>query len=257
MILCASAVAAAAGSGCVSFQHLFRGDGRVVQTAHGTCVDLTPENATMPVHACESATTYDFRVVSELSSYPKAKFQTQLRERLVAYARASHYPWKKLGDAIIEVWVQAPVFRPRDTELIAVVTGPGGNFLVRLPLNPAHWTVDTERVALLGHDLYPSFLARRAGWVSVAPKPLVAKDKLEEYLGTLAVFQGVRPPARIAQAGPGVVTVAVEPFAEPMVANAILRDRRAREFVQAVELLPAGEPEGSKAKAFSFPFVPR
>lgn len=233
--------------GCTTLgQNQWGGDGKVVQTAHGLCLEMTPEMAAHRVAVCEAPDQKSFAVIipgREPTVYPKDRVQALLSERLYQLLRGTPYPQSELAGAVVELWVVAPVFAPEAAYFTAFVQARGGNFTVRLPLDPGAWAPEEADVALLGTEVYPSKAARRAGRVVVTARPHVRAVDFAEFL-TKNGLSGVGTGSSV-ELRTGV-------FGEEGAARRLLTAQQAAYFVQAVELEPAGEKDGSKARALAF-----
>jgi hypothetical protein len=242
------ALAPVAG-GCATVERFFsHGDGKVTETPAGRCLDLVPEYALHPVRACETAASYELLAGPRQLRLDKVRYQHELRERLLQFARRTAYPWRTLGQATIEVWMTAPLTEPEAASTVAVVKGPGGNFAVHLTLSPDGWQVVPENVVWLGKDGYPSLQAKRLGTVLVVPRGEVTEARLARFLAGVdagAVPRDAWTPLELA----------VVPFAETAAARALMTRPGARAVLADVQLIPAGEREGAKAKAFEFAFA--
>ncbi len=234
-------VAGVAAASCASLPFLkWQGDGQVVQTANGACLDLEPR-----VRACQSGDKLEVTVSGRTHAYKKSELKSLLRERIFQFVRTTPYPVATLKNAVVELWLDAPVFTPESAHFVAVVLSKGGNFRARLPLDAAAWQIDGESLALLGTDAFPSATARRAGKLAVAAKPHITGAALRDFLG--------RSGAPLVDAtGEAVVVLETGAFAETEVAKKLASQRDARLYVQEIELIPATEPDGSRALLTSF-----
>ncbi len=251
------ALVTSALSGCVSLPKFFRkGDGKVVKTEAGTCVFLAPENQLHPLAGCETPAGYQFRVGDKQYAYTKAQFQNTLKDRLAQMVRRTNYPWKSLATSSVEVWLEAPTFDPGDATLKIVVMSPAGNFALPLALNIDEWTLDTASIERLGEDHYPSLGAKKAGVLAVLARVPVTAARFDEFLKASGVLEARTASGALAvrevRGEAPLLVLATEPFAEPAVAQQLMKQRAAKSFLTDVRYIQAGEKEGYKAKIFSF-----
>lgn len=243
---------ACALSRCASFaNNQWGGDGKVVQTAVGLCLEMTPESRDHRVAICESPDQKSFTVIAPGRAplaYQKSMVQSVLRERIAHLLSGTVYPKKDLYGATVELWVVAPVFAPEDVYFSAFVQARGGNFSVRLPLEPRSWAPHEGDVALLGTEAFPSRAARRAGKVVVTARPHVNDAEFTAFLAASGLS---------GRSLGGMVEVATGAFGEERAARTLLKARQATYFVQSVELEAAGEKDGAKARALAFPLSGR
>ena len=241
-------------SSCATFRDLF-GDGQVVETAAGVCIDLTPENKLHPVGSCEKESTYEFRVLDRQYVYTKSVFQEKLK-RLLLYAVASTpYPVSQLRDADIEVWLVSPIFQPDESHLFVVVSGEasgqGGSFGFPLPLAMERWEIRRETFVLLGSKGFPSRSARRGGSLMVELNPYV--EARSPQVAAWIHQAGGSPVERSSM----VLQVETPVFGEASVAAALKRHPKARRYLRQIHFIPAGHVEGAKARSARFSFSGR
>ncbi len=241
-------LAVLAASGCASLPtSQWAGDGKIVQTANGLCKEMTPESVQHRVAICESPDQKSFAVLAPgrpPTVFPKKAARTLLRERLSQFLRSTPYPPQELLGATVELWVVAPVFAPEEAYFTAFVQAKGGNFTVRLSLDAQSWAPEEKDVALLGKDAYPSRAPRRAGRVVVTARPHVSEADFQAFLAA----NGLK-----GEGAGGSIELRTGPFGEESAARVLLKARQAKYFVQSVELEPAGERDGAKARALAFP----
>jgi hypothetical protein len=226
------------------------GDGVVMVTKDGHCLELLPENQLHRVRGCETAKTYEIEIAGRRQIVDKRAFREQLRERIVQFLRPTGYRWRELEAADVELWLTAPVFKPEDTTLVAVVLCPAGNFAMRLPVDPGLWNPGVEDVLVLGSRRYPSKSAVQAGVVVVEASAVSSKEETLAYL-TRMEAKGVE-----ADQWP-LLKLRTTPFAEADVARRIATTWRGRSFVDRAKTLPAGEVEAARGLAFRFAFKPK
>jgi hypothetical protein len=242
-LVCISVVVLA---GCVTTKKAgWSGDGKLVQTAAGVCLEMTPESAYHRVAICESPDQKSFAVLApgrEPTVFPKDRAQALLKDRIGQLLAGTAYPAAQLNGATIELWVVAPVFAPESVYLTAFVKARGGNFSVRLPLEPEAWAPQVGDVALLGDEVYPARTAHKAGRVVVTARPHVRADEFRQFLRDNG----------LSGQGDASVELTTAAFGEEAPAKALLKAKHAKHFVQAVELEPAAETDGAKARALAF-----
>lgn len=226
------------------------GDGVVVATKDGHCLELLPESQLHRVRGCETPRTYEIEIAGRKQIVGKRAFRERLRERIVQFLRPTGYRWRELEAADVELWLTAPVFKPEDTRLLAVVLCPAGNFAMRLPVDPGLWNPGVDDVLLLGSRRYPSKSAVQAGVVVVEASGVSSKAETLAYL-TRMEARGVE-----ADQWP-VLRLRTTPFAEADVARRIATSWRGRSFVDSVQTIPAGEVEAARGLAFRFAFKPK
>jgi hypothetical protein len=240
--------------GCSTIAPFFfgrAGDGKRVAIADGQCVELVPEYALHRVRACENKTHYFVEAPGRTLTVAKDEFRTRLRDGILQFTRATPYPWLTLRDARIEVWITTGIVAPAEAAFVAVVLSEGGNFLVRLPIEPDEWTVAPEHMAFLGKARYPSRLAKRVGALALQPRPGATPASVAAALAESGVL------ARSAAAGWAPVLLKTAAFGEPLVARQVMVGPLARQAFQTVDYLPDGEREGAKALAYVFAFDPQ
>jgi hypothetical protein len=236
-----------------------RGDGTVFTSAKGTCVLLTPENALHPVGACESTGRYDVQAVGRRYSYAQSSFQNSLRDSLWQYLRQTAYRVEALRGARVDVWVSAPVFRPENASFVAVVVAPSaGNVAVRLPFDMSAWRLRDEDVVLLGRDASPNARALAVGRLLVKPLPSQTEASFKSFLAEAkaATVRAKSSAWRSSRSEWPVAEIETRPFAELDLARLVSMAPGAKASVAVIERRVAPEPEGYKAKAFSFYFAP-
>jgi hypothetical protein len=248
------AFTAVLSGGCETVDSLFfkeqASDGRVVQTETRKCWILTPENAFHPVGVCEDVAAYEVKLQDRQLLYPKAEFRSTLRERLREFVQRTAYPSASLGRAVIQVWLLSPVFEPEKAGFVAVVLSAGGNFLVRLPLEPSSWFPDAEAAQLLGKETFPTRLTRTPGTLVLQAKEHVTRARLNRYLTACGVDT-----ESVAAAGMPTVVIKTPLFGEAEVARRLLKNSEGAQIVQELGYLPAGGAEGAQALFATFPFT--
>lgn len=252
-------LSALALTSCISLPKLFnRGDGDLVKTANGDCVNLTPESKLHAVAACDSSDVYEVVAPGRHWRMAGGTFRKLLRERLMQFVVRSNYPWKTLSDGQIVVFIVAPTFAPERAYFVAEVTGSQGNFAVPLDLMPDRWMIDDDTVLWLGKEAYPTSKAKRAGVLQLSGRNHLRRGALMQFVdasgvSTLLTASGGKAVRSVTDGGQ-VVVLKTAPFAELAVASRLTAQPSAPFHIQQVELVPAGEPEGSRAAIFRFPF---
>lgn len=213
---------------CASLPKFFDhgGDGKVTHTEAGSCVNLTPENGMHPVAACHMHDTYQVRAVDRRIEMAGAAFRGHFRERVLQFLRTTSYPWQTLTDAEVEMWLVAPIFAPESAYFMGVVKSRGGNFAVRLDLEPSRWRLESEAFQWLGNESYPSRGAKQAGLLQVSSRN-------------------------------GTTLVRTRAFGERAEAERLSKATVAANPLRDVRLVAAAEPEGARAAVYRFPFDER
>ena len=225
------------------------GDGIWEPTIDWHCLELLPELQLHRIRACESLKAYTFDFVGQKFIVNKQVFMQRLRKVVTRLLQSTAYPWRSLNDAEIEVWLVAPVFVPETVQFVAVVLSQGGNFAVRLPRDSKLWSPSLSDLSVLDKSRYPSMDGRQPGMVLVQASPAAIKEQTLARLKLLALKID-------AQQWP-LITLYTQAFAEIGLARAILQMPRSATGVNAVSLLPAGEPEAARGLAFRFDFKPK
>lgn len=242
-------------AGCVTpAPQVERGNAKVVQTKHGTCTILAPENHLHPsLVACDEAQHYTFTSGARHFNYDKTFFQTRFRERLEALLAFSAYPRQALAECRVEIWMLAPVFYPEQARLLAVVLGPGGNFALPFPVDLGTWGYGTDQLLLLGSERWPTLVAHRAARLEARPQLTIslerARDAVSTALQELAPLPNGRPLVKSISAQGGGLVIATELFAEERV---LQRLKQMPALISAAQWPEATFPSAYMAQIFAF-----
>ena len=242
----AATVGLLAGCASLPFQN-WLGDGKLVQRQDGSaCLELTPESDAHRVAACQRGAVFLVYAPGKNYVYKQKDLSETFRERLIAYLRGTGYTPAGLQGATVELWVVAPVFAPETTHFVAAVLAPGGNFSVELPLELADWRVETDQVALLGKERFPSREARQAGTLWVEAQGMARPREFASYLAQRGFGPGVTT-------GDSVVAIKTLPFGEKAAADRLLATRAGRALIAGVDVPHAGAKDAAMARALIFP----
>jgi hypothetical protein len=232
--------------GCASVEELIKlGDGEVVKVDDGTCLNLTAESKAHLVGICKYEDRFSFRINEEKLVYDKTKYLDGLRERLFSFIRSTEYPWKKLTNAKVDVWLQAPVFNPAKVYLTAVVISDAGSFAVDLPIDPNKWYISPEQIKLVPREGYPSLKTKQGGVLMVRAKPYISTERFQRFLAECGMPQEVHHHGQL---------IKTPVFGEAKFEQALRYHADAQYVLEDVQYVPVGEEDTSSAVGFSFPF---
>ena len=111
----------------------------IVYNASSTCTYLDRDNELHSLYACETASSYEVRVLEVSHHYEKSAWQANLRYELRRYGIGQPKLAASLPESMIEVWLAAPAFRPDQAYLVAWIKAPGTSLALRLPFIVESW----------------------------------------------------------------------------------------------------------------------
>ena len=143
-------------SGCSMLDSLFQEppvvNKNVVRTATSTCTYLDREHKLHPLYACETPLSYQIQIMGTNHSYLKPLWQANLRAELQRYAKGQPKLAAALPAATIEVWLEAPAFRPDQAYLVAWVRAPSTSLALRLPFVVESWSFTAKSLTYPPRD---------------------------------------------------------------------------------------------------------
>jgi hypothetical protein len=116
----------------------------VVRTPGSTCTYLDRDNELHSLYACETASSYEVRVLDVSHRYEKLAWQANLRYELRRYGAGQPTLAASLPASMVEVWLAAPPFRPDQAYLVAWIKAPGTSMALRLPLTAESWGLTSK-----------------------------------------------------------------------------------------------------------------
>jgi hypothetical protein len=244
--------------GCWACSPLFWGQvsDPVITGSGDPCFNITKENSTQPVIACEYERSYKVQILSDQQQFPKRLFQRRFYDQLRSFFQRSAVPQKSMAGVQVDFWLVAPIFDPNEAHWVAVVATDEGFLGFRLPLSPEAWHLTGADSFWLGTKDHPSRQAIRSDQLVLTAQPSQAPSQVLHFLEDSGLTQRLDPlkrPLVDAIVGDGsVIRLDTRALGAPMVAKLISRLPDVQSQLMAVNFVRAPGVDCYQAKVFRF-----
>lgn len=244
-------------NGCVlNHVQTSENDGTSITTADGTCHYLNPGSALHPVLICDQKKSLVLQILHEKITLDKKVLEKEVLNQLRSLVSASDIDPKHIGNAVVEIWVAAPVLKPGNAHLVVVVKGAALSFAVALPADMRYWDFLSSPAVQLGASGYPAMETWRTGRLVMASDRSMRNADRDLLTAALTKNAGVTPGGvtRIKSAtfnGESIV-LETEQFSEPWVARYVQQTAVGKKYKLRPVWVPATEPDSYKARGYVF-----
>lgn len=220
-----------------------------ISTVDSPCVVITKGQPLQQVKACDHERHLEIIAPSWVRTYKKTDIQRAVTDLFMQFATNPELGPHGLTGAGADVWIDVDLMDPNNVRFAVLFRTKPGLVLVREPLDLMLWEVNRESLVFIPEFNYPSRKARKIGMIQVVPHNDVTMAQLKELFDT---FEGQSSTRSFNVEGTWpYLMLKTTPFSEEGLIRRLARFPRAKDLIEDLIFVPAGEREGAKYRLMS------